>query len=76
MDNEELIRTLQAVPPTNLRINKLVQQVTLKDGSIDLDQAGRMLPEFEEASQEAHRYVSQTKKLGEMIRWKLNPLPQ
>ena len=73
MDNQTLAGLLAAVPPADLKITELAAELTLPDGSLDLDAAAARQPEVELACAQAQDYAAATKRLLEAMRWQLRP---
>ena len=73
MDNVTLAGLLAAIPPADLRIIELTAELTLPDGSLDLDAAAARQAEVELACTQAQDYAAGTKRLLEAMRWKLRP---
>ena len=73
MDNQTLAGLLAATPPADLRIIELTAELTLPDGSLDLDGAAARQPEVELACAQAQEYAAATRRLLESLRCKLRP---
>ena len=72
MDNLTLAGLLAAVPPADLRIIGLTAELTLPDGSLDLDAAAARQAEVELACVQAEDYAA-TRRLLEAMKWRLWP---
>ena len=73
MNNQNLVKLLDEVPETKLALVAIASEITLPDGSIDLEQAEERNQEIEEANDEAKHYMSQTNRLAEIIKCKFTP---
>ena len=73
MDNRTLAGLLAATPPADLKITELAAELTLPDGSLNLDAAAARQPEVELACAQAQDYAAATKRLLEAMRCKLRP---
>ena len=73
MDNKTFVGLLAATQPAHLRIIELAAELTLPDGSLDLDGAAARQPEVELACAQAQDYASATGRLLEALRWNLRP---
>ena len=73
MDNRNLAGLLAATPPADLRIIELTAELTMPDGSFDLDGAAARQQEVELACVQAQDYASATARLLEALRCKLRP---
>ena len=71
MDNQTLAGLLAAVPPANLRIVELTAELTLPDGSLDLDAAAARQAEVEMACVQAQDYAAATRRLLGAMNWQL-----
>ncbi len=73
MDTKTFASLLAAVPPVDLRIIELTAELTRPDGSLDLDAAAARQHEVEMACAQAQDYANSTRRLNEVLRWKLHP---
>ncbi len=73
MDTHTLAGLLAAVPPADLRITELTVELTLPNGSLDLDAAAARQPEVELACTQAEHYAAATRRLLDALRWQLRP---
>ncbi|MYE06111.1 MAG: hypothetical protein F4Y04_02630 [Chloroflexi bacterium] len=73
MDNITLAGLLAAVPPADLKIIELTAELTLPNGSLDLDAAAARQTDVEMACAQAEEYSAATKRLLGAMRWKLRP---
>ncbi len=61
MDTKELIKILDAVPETNLRLIQLVGEIIDDKGDIDPDKVILHRKELEEATDQADAYIAATR---------------
>ena len=73
MDNLTFAGLLADVPPADLKITELAAELTLPDGSLDLDAAEARQAEVELACAQAQDYAAATKRLLEALQWQLRP---
>ncbi len=73
MDHRTLAGLLAAVPPTDLKIIELTAELTLPNGSLDLDAAAARQPEVEMACTQAEHYAAANRLLLEALRCQLRP---
>ena len=73
MDNRTLTGLLAATPPTDLKIIELTAEITLPDGSLDLDAAAARQAEVEMACAQAEDYAAATQRLLGAMKWQLRP---
>ena len=71
MDNPTFVGLLAATPPADLKIIELTAELTLPDGSLDLDRAAARQPEVELACAQAQDYAAATRRLLEAFKWQL-----
>ena len=55
-DIKNVVRVLGTVPPKNLRIVELLNQIPVKDGDLDPEILAKRADEIEEAKEEAEAY--------------------
>lgn len=55
-DIKEVVRILGKIPPKNLRIVELLNQIPIKNGELDIDVITKLGSEIEDAKKEAEAY--------------------
>ena len=73
MNNQELLEILGNLPETKLAVVDIATEITLPDGSVDIEKADERSQEIQEANDQAKHYISQTSRLAEIIKCKFNP---
>ena len=71
MDNRTFAGLLTVTPPVALSIIELTAELTLPDGSLDLDLAASRQKDVEMACVQAQDYAASTGRLLEALRWQL-----
>ena len=73
MDTRTFAGLLAAAPPANLKIIELTAELTRPDGGLDLDAAAARQEDVEMACVQAQDYATSTRRLREVLRWRLRP---
>ena len=77
MDQPTLLLLISKAPPLNLDLIRIARELTLPDGTLDLEAAVARTDEMDQAQTQARTHMSAAAQLAERIRWniQLQPLP-
>jgi hypothetical protein len=68
IEPRDLIRILEEIPETRLRILELCHKVLKEDGTVDPQKVAFYSKELEEATEEAEQYSKETKEAARCLR--------